>query len=133
MLAKTFPLLIAALMIFAAPAPAFVRPLTPEAFAVERDSYQQFVFEVSRSARVFGHFRSQGDSGNDIRVYIIDADQLENFKNSRDVNNYYSSGQVANGQIDVRLRFGRYVIIFDNRFPPYASKNITSNVQIEED
>ena len=122
-----------ATMITAVPLAVLARPLTPQAFAVERASYRYWEFEVSKSARVFGDFRAQGGSGNDIRVYLIDADQFENFKNGRDVPTYYSSGQVTSGEIDLRLRFGRYVVIFDNRFPPYTNKNITSSLQLEED
>ena len=107
--------------------------LTPEAFVVERASYRNWGFQVSRSARVFGRFRAQGGSGNDIRVFVIDEDEFENFRNGRDVRSYYSSGQVSSGQIDLRLRFGRYEIIFDNRIPPYSNKNITANIQLEED
>lgn len=129
MLKKTLSLLAVAIMIVAVPLSVLARPLTPQAFAVERASYQHWVFDISRSARVFGQFRSQGG---DIRVYVIDEDQFENFKRGADVRSYYSSGQVPSGQVDLRLRFGRYVVVFDNRFPPHSNKTITSNLQIEE-
>jgi hypothetical protein len=121
-----------ALIIIALPLAVLGSALTPETFVVDPGSYRHWAFEVSRSARVFGQFRAQG-GGNDIRVLLIDENEFENFRNGRDVRSYYTSGQVSAGQMDLRLRYGRYVLIFDNGFSPYSSKTIRSNLQLEED
>lgn len=105
-------------------------PLTPENFGVGAGSYQSWSFEVSRSARVFGQFRTQGG---EINVLVIDEQDFEAFRNGKGGHSYYDSGRVGGGQVELRLRSGRYVVIFDNRFSPYSSKTISSNLQLAED
>ncbi len=68
-----------------------------------------------------------------MRVLLIDEDEFDSFRNGREPRSYHDSGRVTVGQIDLRLRSGRYVIIFDNRFSPNSNKTITSNLQLAED
>ena len=108
------------------------RPLTPESFVVDSGSYRVFGFEVSRFGRVFGQFRNQDGKGSDIRVLIVDQDGFEKFRSGRAFQSYYDSGQVGGAQVDVQLRYGRYVLIFDNRSSPYSNRTISSNLQLDE-
>ena len=107
------------------------RPLTPESFVVDSGSYGTFGFEVSKFGRVFGRFRTQQSRVGDIRVLVVDQDQFENFRAGREFHSYYDSGQVTEGEIELQLRYGRYVLIFDNRSSP-SNKTIASNLQLEE-
>ena len=107
------------------------RPLTPETFGVEAGSYRTFGFEISRFGRVFGQFRTQYGKGSEIRVLVVDQDQFENFRTGREFRPYYDSGRVSEGQIDFQLRYGRYVLIFDNR-SSYSNRTVASNLQLDE-
>ena len=104
-------------------------PLTPPSFAVDSGSYRSWLFEVSRSARIYGRFHVQ-DKG-ELSVLLIDENEFENFRNGREVRTYYSSGMTNEGAIDTRLYAGRYVIIFDNQFSRYSNKTVHSNLQID--
>jgi len=105
------------------------RSLTPDTFAVDSGSYRVFSFEVPRFGRVFGQFRSQGG---DIRVLIVDQDQFENYRGGRPFRSYYDSGQGGGAQVDLQLRYGRYVLIFDNRAGTYSNRTVSSNLQLDE-
>lgn len=104
------------------------RPLTPDTFLVDSGSYRVFGFEVSRFGRFFGQFRSQGG----VRVLVVDQDGFEKFRSGRAFQPYYDSGQVGGAQVDLQLRYGRYVIIFDNRSSPYSNRTVSSNLQLDE-
>lgn len=133
MLKKVLSSLGAAVLMIALPLPLWAGPLTPGAFVVDAGSYRYWSFEVSRSARVFGQFRTQAGGGNDIRVLVIDEDEFENFRSGRNVRSYSDSGRVTAGELDLRLRSGRYVLIFDNRSSPYSNRSIASKLELAED
>lgn len=120
------PAIVAVVLAWSMITPA--RPLTPETFLVDSGSYRVFGFEVSRFGRVIGQVRSQGG----IRVLVVDQDQFENFRSGRGFRPYYDSGQVGGAQVDLQLRYGRYVLIFDNRSSPYSNRTVTSNLQLDE-
>ncbi len=108
------------------------RPLTPERFVVDQGSYRYWIFEVGRSARIFGQFRAEGSGANEIRVYLMDEGEFENFRNGKTFRSYYSSDRVSRGEINLRFYSGRYVVVFDNTFSA-SNKTVTSNLRIEED
>ena len=105
------------------------RAVTPETFAVESCSYRTFGFEVSRFGRVFGEFHTTRRS--EIRVLVLDQDQFENYRTGHEFGRYYDSVQVSEGEMDLQLRYGRYVLIFDNRSSPYSNA-IASDIQLDE-
>jgi hypothetical protein len=133
MLKKIFLSLVVAQIMIAVPLAVFAGSLTPQSFVVDPGSYRHWVFEVSRSARLFGEFRAQGGGGNDISVLVVDVDEFEHFVSGHAFRSYFDSGRVTQGQIDLRIRSGRYVIIFDNRFSPFSKKDLSSSLQLAED
>jgi len=102
--------------------------LTPLTFTIGAES-KQFQFR-SAGQHVFGHFKVEGVSRNDIRVFIFDEDGFAKWRNGRNVRMYYDSGKVTAGKIDVRLKPGTYYLVFDNSFSG-LSKTITSDIQIQ--
>ena len=103
--------------------------LTPSSFTIGAES-KQFQFRSS-GQHVFGHFKAEGGSRNDIRVSIFDQDGFANWQNDHIVKTYYDSGKVTTGKIDVRLKPGTYYLVFDNRFSGVSNKAITSDIQIQ--
>jgi len=103
--------------------------LTPSTFTIGAES-KQFQFRSS-GQHVFGHFRADGVSKNNIRVFIFDEDGFTNWRDGRTVRMSYDSGKVTAGKIDVRLKPGTYYLVFDNSFSGPSNKAITSDIQIQ--
>lgn len=103
--------------------------LTPSTFTMGAES-KQFQFRSS-GQHVFGHFKAEGMSRNNIRVLILDEDGFANWRNGRTVRMFYDSGKVTVGKIDVRLKPGTYYLVFDNSFSGLSNKTITSDLQIQ--
>lgn len=105
------------------------KALTSSSFTVGPEpKYFQF---QSSGQRVFGHFKAEGGSGNDIKVFILDEDGFANWQNKHSAKMYYDSGKVTAGKIDVRLKPGTYYLVFDNSFSVLTNKAITSDIQIQ--
>jgi emp24/gp25L/p24 family/GOLD len=121
------------LVILAASIYVLARPLTSDRFVVDADNYRFWVFEVGRSAGISGQFRVEGSGDTEVRVLIMDEAEFDNYRNGRGFRVYYASDRVSGGEINLRLYSGRYVIVFDNTFSHYASKTVSSNLQITED
>jgi hypothetical protein len=105
------------------------KALTSSSFTVGAQS-KYFQFQSS-GQHVFGHFKAEGGSGNDIKVFILDEDGFANWQNKHSAKMYYDSGKVTAGKIDVRLKPGTYYLVFDNTFSVLSNKAITSDIQIQ--
>lgn len=106
--------------------------LTPPTFVVAPGRYSFFpIVGSNRDLRVYGDFRAAGGSGNNIDVFILDADGFENFRNGNRSNTYYNSGRATVGNINVRLRPGNYYLVFNNGFSTISNKAITANIFVE--
>ncbi len=103
--------------------------LTPSTFTIGAET-KQFQFRSS-GQHVFGQFKAEGASKNNIRVFIFDEEGFENWQNGRTAKMAYDSGRVAVGKIDARLKPGTYYLVFDNSFSGLSNKAITSNIQIQ--
>ena len=108
--------------------------LTPEEFVVKAGVARYWKFNVSGSTgRVAGSFRASGGAHNDIRVLITDSDECENYINGNRANVFYDSGQKTVGKIDVRLNQGGYCIIFDNRNSVVSTKEVATQIYLENE
>jgi hypothetical protein len=87
----------------------------------------------SSGQHVFGHFKAEGGSRNDITVCIFDEDGFANWQKRHTARMYYDSGKATAGKIDVRFRLkpGTYYLVFDNSFSGLSNKAITSDIQIQ--
>ena len=94
-----------------------VARITPGSFTVAAGRARYYSFNISnrRGAQVTGRFRAEGGGGNDIQVFILDDDGLENFSNGHRTPTYYNSGRVTVARVNVRLAPGRYHLVFDNQ------------------
>lgn len=105
--------------------------LVNSSFAIPPGKHLPFPFTVSNRAIVSGRFTAQGGGGNDIKVYILDADGYENFKNGHQVNTFYNSGQVTVGTISAVLGRGTYYLVFDNGYSFICNKAVTASVDVQ--
>lgn len=101
-------------------------------FAVPPNYYHSFPIYIPEGVpggRVVGRFRAT--SGDNIRVHIMDADALENFRHRNQFLTYYRSGKVTVGNIDVNLRPGQYFLVFENFYSTFSNKVVRADVMLE--
>jgi hypothetical protein len=92
-----------------------------------------FTLPVGVSAvQVQGHFTATGGMGNDIIVYVADADAFINLRNGHQVNVYYNSQKVTQESINAVLPNtpGTYYLILDNRFSLITPKAVAVNATL---
>lgn len=80
---------------------------------------------VESSFRYTCRFRAQGGSRNDIEIYIMDAENFENWRNGNSADTYYNSGRKTVGHWDLTLKKGSYVQVFNNRWALVTPKAVT--------
>ena len=81
-------------------------------------------------AELSGSFHASGGSGNDIQAVVATSSEFENWVNGHPAKVYYSSDKTTNGQIDVRLGPGTYVVAFSNRFSAITAKVVTAEIAL---
>jgi hypothetical protein len=90
----------------------------------------QFVIPTTvQTGHIFGRFRAI--RGQNIKVHIVDADGLENFRNRSQFLSYYSTGQVTVGTINLHLRPGLYFLVFENFYSVFSNKVVHADVDLE--
>lgn len=109
-----------------APPPQKGRLIVKNKFVVEPSSIAWVQFYIGRDelqANLRGRFRAQGGSGNDIEVFILDADGFENYSNGHTVPTYYNSGRVTVANIEAVIQHpGTYYLVMNNRFSAVSNK-----------
>jgi hypothetical protein len=103
--------------------------LFEKAFVVEAGQIKYRHFNLNNQGRVAGTFRSSTN----IVVGICDE---ENFplarKNDRNARYYYYSGKVPAGEIGVNLPPGSYYILFSNTYSIISTKDIITDIYLEQ-
>ena len=61
----------------------------------------------------------------DVMVFILDARNLELFRNRKSFQSYYQSGKVTAVSVNVNLRRGQYYLVVSNLHSILTSKNFT--------
>jgi hypothetical protein len=111
------------------PAAPVESPIVEKAFAVGANSFSGHPVYVADVKRLLGRFEATGGGRNDIRVLIVDADGLTNFKNGNQFSTYFDSGNVTVGNFDVKLAGDKwYYIIFKNYYW-FGGKAVTLKLQ----
>lgn len=104
-------------------------------YQIKARNYQVFEFSFDREqgvGQIGGRISVQGPAEFDIRVWIVDYDNLENFINKQAFDAYLNTGRVRLKTFDVALNPGRYYLIFDNRFSAINDKNVHAGVAIRQ-
>jgi len=107
----------------------------PEVISVGSGGFADFRFTVPASATevaVRGHFRAQGKRNSDVEVQILTANGLVSWQDGYSASSYYTSGRVAQGDIEAALpsTAGTYYVVFSNKFSPKDEKTIQSEVTL---
>jgi hypothetical protein len=106
--------------------------IAASSFAVPPNYYQSFAINIPNNVpagHVYGRFQATG--GDNIKVHIMDADALENFRHRSQFLTYYSSGKVTVGNINVNLRPGQYFLVFENFYSTFSNKVVRADVMLE--
>lgn len=98
--------------------------IAEKAISVNAGSSAWLDFPFTQPTRLWGKFRASGGK-NDIEVYIVDDDGLENLRNGNQFSYYYFSGRVTVGTFDKRLPRGNYHLVFNNSWALMTPKAVT--------
>jgi hypothetical protein len=96
-----------------------------KAIAIGAGEYWILQIAPDKTETINGRFQARGGSGNDVEVYILDEDGLENWKNGHSTTTYYNSGRKTVATFNVTLSKGVYYLIISNTFSSFSSKAIT--------
>lgn len=108
------------------------QPLVPSTFSVAARNAYSTQFNVPSSERVSGTFRASGGSGNDIQVFIVDAENYRLVESGEPFRSFYNSGKVSTGSIDIQLPQGTFYVVFNNKFSFLTNKAISAEISLEQ-
>jgi hypothetical protein len=113
------------------------QPVTQKIFSgvipIGAGQYQTWTLTIPPemgNAQLVGSFRAAGGSGNDIQAVVADPGEFDNWINGHQARAYYSTERTTEGQIDLRLDPGTYVIAFSNRFSRLTTKEVSANLEL---
>ena len=111
----------------------YVLSISNGTMQVDPHSYTFYHFAApsgTTNAHVKGDFALQGN-GSNIRVYLLDEENLVSWKSGHQFNAYYDSGQQTTGAIDVRVPSSKTLyLIYDNTLSSISSKSVFSIVNL---
>ncbi len=96
-----------------------------KAIAIGAGEYWFLQLAPDATETINGRFQARGGSANDVEVFILDEDGLENWKNGHSTPTYYNSGRKTVGTFNVTLNKGVYYLIISNKFSIISSKAVT--------
>lgn len=104
-------------------------------YHVKARSYQVFEFTYDRTqgvGQIGGRINVQGPDEFNVRLWIVDYPNLENFINKQTFNSYLNTGRVRLKTFDVALDPGRYYLVFDNTFSAINEKDVYARVALRQ-
>jgi len=75
-----------------------------------------------------GGFIANAALGDDIKVYLLNQNQFNGYKNNESVSTYYNSGKVEYGTFDVTVNADKYYVIMSNIFSSFSTKTVQLEV-----
>ncbi len=124
-----FIILLIAITILNAPPKGtpMIDTIVDDSITISAGSYKDYQFSISSEALVQGTLTILDSNESQTKVYVVDDDNFNKFKNEQAFSTYYNSEGQANATIAIRLtQLGIYHLIFDNTFS-------TIQVNIEAD
>lgn len=113
------------------------QPVTQKIFSgsipVGAGQYQTWTLTIApemTNAQLVGSFRAVGGSGNDIQAVVADPGEFDNWINGHQARAYYSTERTTEGQINLRLGPGTYIIAFSNRFSAFTGKEVAADLEL---
>ena len=101
-------------------------------------SYSFKIYQHSQNIHLDGTFEASGGGGNDIEVYLLDEDELINWRNGHSTSSFYNSGRVTRGTVHLNLPSTttapvNYYMIFNNKFSLLSNKVVQGNITVHYD
>lgn len=118
--------------------PPEANPTTDDVFTsslgINAGQFWRIPFTVAnpQGGRLVGSFTADGGGNDDIECFVINESEYLNFKNNNQYRVFYESGRVTTSEIDLRLRPGRYFLIFSNRWAVFTAKTVAGNIILEQ-
>jgi predicted nucleic acid-binding Zn ribbon protein len=107
----------------------------PASFAVNARSFSSYRFTVPPSASsvvLTGSFKATGGSPSEVEVIVLADAAFATWQSGYATNTYYSSGRVAQGEINAALPSepGTYYVVFNNKFSARTGKMVQTDVTL---
>ncbi len=89
------------------------------------------VTSTMMDAHLVGDFRATGGSGDDIKVHVMMLADYNKWQGNGAPSTIYSSGKVSSGTFNVALAQGEMVLVLDNLFSSFSSKNVDIKAELK--
>lgn len=97
-------------------------------YRVAAGNYKYVSFSMPCTGTIQGGFIANAALGDDIKVYLLNQNQFDSYKNNESVSTYYNSGKVEYGTFDVTVNADKYYIIMSNTFSSFSTKTVQLEV-----
>ena len=100
-------------------------------YHVGAGNYKYVSFSMPCTGTIQGGFIANAALGDDIKIYLLNQNQFNGYKNNENVSTYYNSGKVEYGTFDVTVNADNYYVIMSNTFSSFSTKTIQLEVGAE--
>jgi len=97
-------------------------------YRVGPGNYKYVSFSMPCTGTIQGGFIANAALGDDIKVYLLNQNQFNGYKNNESVSTYYNSGKVEYGTFDVTVNADKYYVIMSNTFSSFSTKTVQLEV-----
>lgn len=102
--------------------------LIPTSFYVNPGEFKAFNFSLYKTIKVHCYFIAKGGAGNDIQVFIANAQSMVNLQNGHSAPVFYDSRQLTTDSFYIILPAGEYSIGFNNKFSIFTRKFVNAEL-----
>lgn len=106
-----------------------VHSALPVSFPLNARQFHTWIWNPTNNCRIYGRFEASGGARNDVEVFLMTSDEMQNFQNGNRANTIYQSGRVTVGNLDVRVPPGSYNIVFQS--PDPSMRIVTTDIAAE--
>jgi len=99
-------------------------------YRVGPGTYRYVTIDMPCTGTIQGGFISNAVLGDDIKVYLLNQNQFNGYKNNESVSTYYNSGKVEYGTFDVTVNADNYYVIMSNTFSSFSTKTVQLEVAV---
>ena len=97
-------------------------------YRVGAGNYKYVSFSMPCTGTIQGGFIANAALGDDIKIYLLNQNQFNGYKNNENVSTYYNSGKVEYGTFDVTVNADKYYVIMSNTFSSFSTKTVQLEV-----
>lgn len=97
-------------------------------YRISAGNYKYASINMSCSGVIQGGFIANAVLGDDIYVYLMNQNGLNNFSNGKSASTYYNSGEAEYGTFDVAVNSGDYYVVMSNTHSVFSTKTVQLEV-----